>query len=132
MLRRIGLTFFAGALGGVVNSLFVWGFGELGLNAKAGVNLAPPLTKEWLYPRIVWGGLWGFLFLLPIAARSPFAKGILLSIAPTLVQLLIIFPQGRGGMLGFQLGPLTPLLVIFFNAVWGITAAFFLNQAGQR
>ncbi|MCA1734167.1 MAG: hypothetical protein LC732_11260, partial [Acidobacteria bacterium] len=69
---------------------------------------------------------------LPFAAKSPFAKGILLSIAPTLVQLLVIFPQGRGGWLGFQLGPLTPLLVIFFNAIWGITAAYYLKQTGQR
>ena len=34
-----------------------------GVTALFGVAIAPTLTPTWLYPRIVWGGLWGFLFL---------------------------------------------------------------------
>ena len=59
------LAFSAGALGGLANSLAVWLFGALGITLALGVGIAPGLTPAWLYPRIVWGGLWGFLFLLP-------------------------------------------------------------------
>ena len=55
----------AGCLGGLVNSLVVWQGGELGIARWAGVTMAPVLSARWLYPRIVWGGIWGLLFLLP-------------------------------------------------------------------
>ena len=67
MARSLSLFFAAGALGGLANSLVAWGFGELGISRALGVSIAPGLTAAWLYPRIVWGGLWGFAFLLPIA-----------------------------------------------------------------
>ncbi len=33
------------------------------------------------------------------------------------------------GVGGLQLGYLTPLLVLFFNAVWGLVAAQWLKQS---
>jgi hypothetical protein len=127
-LKKITLFFSSGSLGGFVNSLFVWLFGILGITSAFGVKIAPALTKSWLYPRIVWGGLWGFLFLLPFFRRSPFSRGLLFSLGPTLAQLFIVFPiQAGKGLMGFDLGNLTPLFVVFFNAVWGICAAFWLN-----
>ncbi len=34
--------------------------------AALGVKIAPAFTPAWLYQRLVWGGLWGWLFLLPV------------------------------------------------------------------
>ena len=65
IFRTLSLVFAAGCVGAVANSLMVYLFGHLGINAALGVKIAPNLTPSWLYPRIVWGGLWGFLFLLP-------------------------------------------------------------------
>jgi len=127
-VRGLTIVFASGALGGLVNSLAVWLFGTLGITAALGVKIAPDLTPGWLYPRIVWGGLWGFLFLLPFLRHSLWLRGFIYSLAPTLVQLFVVFPlQTQQGSLGLQLGWLTPLFVLFFNAIWGITTAFWLS-----
>jgi hypothetical protein len=127
-VKEWSLAFAAGALGGLANSLTLWFFGAFGINRLLGVALAPMLTPAWLYPRLVWGGLWGFLFLLPFPRLAYPSRGLIYSLAPTLVQLFIVFPlvlhKGVGGL---ELGYLTPLLVLLFNAVWGLVAALWLH-----
>jgi hypothetical protein len=126
--KNLSLAFTAGCLGGLLNSIAVWLFGALGISQALGVNLAPHFTPTWLYPRLVWGGLWGFLFLLPLKGLTYTARGLLLSLGPSLGQLLVVFPlQAQKGVFGLQLGYLTPVLVLFFNAVWGIGAAYWLK-----
>jgi hypothetical protein len=126
--RRLTLLFASGALGGLANSLCVWIFGIAGITRALGVAIAPGLTPLWLYPRLVWGGIWGILFLLPLFRRRPIIRGILMSLGPSFVQLAIVFPQKTGaGMLGLELGLLTPLFVIFFNAIWGVATAYWLK-----
>lgn len=131
-IRKLSLVFAAGALGGLVNSTVIWLFGRAGITAELGVKLAPALTPAWLYPRLVWGGIWGILFLLPLAQNRPFQQGLLISLGPTIVQLFVIFPyQLNKGMMGLDLGTLTPVFVLFFNAVWGVAAALWL-RASER
>jgi hypothetical protein len=126
--RKLSIVFAAGCVGGVVNSLAVWLFGKYDLSLALGVKIAPDLTPGWLYPRIVWGGLWGLLFLLPVLKRSVLGQGLFFSLGPTLVQLFIVFPyQSHKGPLGLALGTLTPVLVLFFNALWGVSAALWVR-----
>ena len=126
--RTLSLVFAAGCVGAVANSLVVYLFGDLGINAALGVKIAPKLTPAWLYPRIVWGGLWGFLFLLPVLRSSVLARGLLFSLGPSLVMFFVIFPmKAKKSMFGLDLGSMTPVLVLFFNAVWGVTAAIWLR-----
>ena len=130
-LRRCAVVFFAGTLGALANSLAVWLAGALGLTASLGVAIAPALTPGWLYGRLVWGGLWGSLFLLPWGPRSWWVRGLVFSLGPSAVQLLVVFPaKGAPGLLGLGLGAATPLLVLVFNAVWGLVAAW-LVRAGR-
>lgn len=132
-LRDLSLTYAAGSLGGLVNGLVVWLFGLLGITAALGVQSAPALTTGFLYPRLVWGGLWGFVFLLPFIRGSVLWRGIIFSLGPTLVQLLVVFPFKLGkGLLGLDLGTLMPLLVVFFNIVWGVSAAAWLTLNEDR
>ena len=132
-LRDVSLTFAAGSLGALANSLVVWLFGALGITAALGVQSAPPLTAGFLYPRLVWGGLWGFLFLLPFLQGSVVWRGMIYSLGPTLVQLFVIFPFKLGkGWLGLDLGVLMPLFVVFFNIVWGICAAVWLSEVSEN
>jgi len=127
-LQKLSLYFAAGSVGGMVNSLAVWLCGAYGISAALHVAIAPRLTPGWLYPRIVWGGLWGMLFLLPMTKNRFFLRGLLLSLGPSLVQLGYIFPHVlHKGMLGLQLGKLTPVLVLLFNAIWGVAAALWLR-----
>jgi len=129
-MKNLSLVFVAGLWGALLNSLVVWLFGWLGIAQAFGVQIAPSLTPAFVYPRLVWGGLWGFSFLFPLVRLSFPAKGLLLSLAPSLAQLFWVFPfKADQGVLGLQLGELTPLFVLFYNAVWGVAAEWWLNRA---
>ena len=131
--KNVSLTFVAGSLGGLVNAVFIWLFGTAGLTEALGVKLAPAFTAPWLYQKMVWGGLWGWLFLLPLTGLSYPVRGLLYALGPTLVQLLVVFPyQAQKGVLGLQLGYLTPIFVLFYNAVWGVTAGCWLALAEDK
>ena len=132
LAKKLSLIFAAGSLGGLMNSLAVWIFGEIGLTSTLGVKIAPQLSAAWLYPRIVWGGIWGLVFLLPLLQKRFLYRGLFFSLGPTIVQLFIVFPVKAGkGIMGIDLGLLTPLLVIVFNAIWGLTAAIWLKWTNQ-
>ena len=123
-MKKILVCFAAGCLGALINSLVSWQAGEMGVARWAGVAITPSLSAGWLYPRIVWGGLWGLLFLLPLLKSRFLLKGTLLSLAPTAVQLLYFFPYRTShGLLGIQLGMWTPVYVLVVNWIWGVVAA---------
>jgi hypothetical protein len=131
--RNVSLSYAAGSLGGLGNSVIAWLFGTLGINAVLGVHMTPAVTPPWLYPRLVWGGLWGFLFLLPLLKGSPVLRGVIYSLGPTFVQLFLVFPfKLEQGMMGLKLGIMTPLLVVVFNVVWGVVASLWLNTMEDR
>jgi len=129
-MNKLLVVFAAGCFGALMNSLTVWLFGKYGISSMLDVSIAPHLTPAWLYPRIVWGGIWGILFALPFLNNDEqwWLKGSILSLAPTAVQLFYIFPMiASQGMAGMELGTLTPLLVLFFNWVWGVMTAYAIK-----
>ncbi len=129
-MKKLLLCFAAGCLGALANSLAAWFFGDLGITTYFHVSMAPALSPAWLYPRIVWGGIWGLLFVIPVMNANPVSKGLFLSLFPTLIQLLVIFPlKARKGYLGFDLGTLTPVFVIFFNMVWGVVTSVTIKYS---
>lgn len=129
-MKKLLIYFAAGCLGALANSLAVWAFGEYGITKQFGVAIAPALKLAWLYPRIVWGGIWGLLFVLPFLNSRLITKGAIISLFPTLVQLLVIFPiQANKGYFGLELGMYTPAFVVFFNLIWGIVAALAIKLA---
>jgi len=129
-MKKLLIYFAAGCLGALANSLIVWLAGEYSVTKALNVAIAPGLSPAWLYPRIVWGGLWGFLFLLPFKNTGLLLKGSILSLIPTAAQLFIVFPyQANKGMAGLELGLLTPLVVVVFNWVWGIVTAAAIKYA---
>ncbi|MGK2945725.1 MAG: hypothetical protein ACSLFC_13395 [Desulfuromonadales bacterium] len=124
------VCFCAGLLGALCSSLVAWQAGQLGIPAMAGVRMAPLLTPDWLYPRLIWGGLWGLIYFLvvasPKARRHWVRKGLWISLLPTAFQLLVVFPHMTGhGWLGLDLGQLTPIFVFFNNLVWGFFTGVF-------
>ncbi len=124
------IFFAAGSLGALINSLVVWLFGDLGITRFLGVAISPAWTAGWLYPRIVWGGIWGLLFFLPFFNSKPFLKGTIVSLYPTMFQLFIVFPiQTKKGIAGMELGALTPALVFVFNWVWGVVTSVTIRYS---
>jgi len=123
-MKKALIFFAAGCLGAFTNSVVVWLFGDFGITRSLGVSISPALTASWLYPRIVWGGIWGWLFFLPLLNSKPLAKGTILSLFPTIVQLFIVFPyKAHKGVAGMDLGVLTPVFVFVFNWVWGVVTS---------
>jgi len=129
-MKKPLIVFAAGCLGALANSLAVWSFGYYDITSSLGVAIAPSLSADWLYPRIVWGGLWGLLFVLPMLPSRWLLKGAILSLFPTAAQLFVVFPfMAHKGMGGLDLGLLTPLFVLFFNWIWGVVAALSIKLA---
>lgn len=127
-MKKLMIFFAAGAIGALINSLVVWQFGQQGISQSLGVAIAPSLSAHWLYPRIVWGGLWGLLFILPMLNSRLLLKGTILSLFPAIVQLFVVFPmKAHKGIAGLDLGLYTPLLVLFFIWVWGISTALAIK-----
>ena len=128
-MKKLMMYFAAGSIGALANSVALWWLGYYGLTARFNIAIAPHLSPEWLYPRIVWGGLWGLLFILPMLQSRLWLKGLLISLAPTAVQLLVIFPQANKVIDATALGIYTPILVLLVNGIWGLTAALSIRFA---
>lgn len=124
------VCFVAGLLGALANSLFLWAVGEWGISSLVGVKIAPALTTAWLYPRLIFGGLWGLAYFFTVGVprhrRYWVRKGLWFSLLPSAVTLFYLFPYvEHKGLAGFDLGMLTPLLVVSANMVWGLFTGFF-------
>jgi hypothetical protein len=133
MLKKISLAFSGGVFGGLVNSVAAWLFGQLHLNAALGVALSPTFTPGWLYPRLVWGGLWGLLFATPLFRSRGLSRGLWLSLGPTLAAFFWFLPHAAGkGYFGLKMGSLTPVVVLVLNGVWGLAAAAWLRKTGVK
>ena len=126
----LAVCFCAGLLGALCNSLVAWQAVVWELTDMAGVKLSAPFTPAWLYPRLVWGGLWGLVYFLtvgPINARRHWVrKGLWISLLPTVFQLFVVFPYMTShGAMGLKLGQATPLFVLIYNLVWGFATGIF-------
>ena len=133
----LAVCFCAGMIGALANSLASWAAGHWGITAMAGVAIAPPLSPAWLYPRLVWGGIWGLAYFVTVKRMRTrchwVRKGLWVSLLPTLTQLLYIFPQKTSfGLLGIGLGTLTPVFVLLFNLVWGLFTGIFTRLLWGR
>ena len=124
MSPMFSVWFAAGVFGGLLNAVFVWGTGQIGLNQAVGIAIKPPWSTELLYGKLVWGGIWGCLFyFLGKQWELTLGCALLVSLAPTAVQLFYVFPaMAKKGMMGKDLGRWTWLYLIAANAVWALGA----------
>ena len=128
-LTSISTALTAGVVGALGSSAALLIADRYGLlqHFDTALRAAPSLT--WLYPRMVWGGLWGVLLLVPLGPRNTFGRGLFWSLAPSLYQLLWRLPHQHAGLFGLALGQGTPFVVVGANLVWGLVAALWLWAA---
>ncbi|WP_318556213.1 hypothetical protein [Geobacter anodireducens] len=127
MVRKISGCFTGGALGALVDSFNIWFLGKAGITAMLGIGLRPEFTPAWLYPRLVWGGIWALLLLLPVWEKRIILRGCAFSLVPSAVMLLAVFPGMGKGLFGLGFGILTPVLVVALNFIYGVIASFWLK-----
>jgi len=130
-LKNLSLVFAAGSLGGLLKGLIAWLCSAWGINALLGSQFAPALTPFWVYQHVVWGGLWAFLFLLPPRGRSYVSLGVIYSLPQTFIALLVLMPKMGKGVLGLQMGLMTPVLILIFGFVWGLVTALWLKWSRE-
>lgn len=129
-LQLMSVCFCAGLLGALCSSTVAWLSGGWGLPGLLGVQLAPAFTKQWLYPHLVWGGIWGLLYFLTVGARSSrrhwIRKALWVSLLPSAFQLFVVFPYWTPyGILGSGLGEFTAVFIIVYNLFWGLFTGIF-------
>lgn len=128
-LREFALCFAAGAAGGAAKGLLVLLCSYFPASAALGGHLASALYAQSLphangiYARVVWGGLYGFLFLLPVARGWLWFSGFLWACAITLLQWVVL-PLLHGGL---HIAWIPLLSTLLLNCIWGWVAALLLH-----
>jgi len=125
MIRKLSGAFTGGAIGGLLDSVNIWVLSSIGITSLLGVSMKPEFTAPWLYQRMVWGGIWMILLLLPLWENRTVLRGCIFSLLPSAMMLFMVFPGMGKGVLGFGFGTLTPIVVICLNFIYGIVAAFW-------
>jgi hypothetical protein len=125
IIRKLSGAFTGGAIGGLVDSINIWVLSNIGITTVLGVTMKPEFTAPWIYQRMVWGGIWMLLLLLPIWKDRTVLRGCIFSLLPSAMMLFMVFPSMGKGLLGLGFGALTPVLVIALNFIYGIVAAFW-------
>ncbi len=130
-ISKLSMTFAAGCVGGLVAALMLYLCGALGLMESYGVKMKPALTLPWLYQHIVWGGLWGLLFGLPILDKVFWVgRGAAFSLIPACAQWFVFYPLiSNDGLFGSRLGDNTPFFVLGFCLLWGLMTAWWLRMS---
>jgi len=131
MLRKISTAFTGGVVGALVNSVSLWILSHAGLLAMAGIDLKVRFTLPWLYPRLVWGGVWALGLLLPFLKNRVLLRGLAFSLAPSALTLFKFLPESGKGMMGIELGISMPLLVLLINGLYGIVASLWHHHGAK-
>ncbi len=120
MARRLAAAYFAGAVAALGATLALWLLARADLLAAIGVSLAPVLEWGFLAERVFAGSLWG-LGLVAVRGWIPnlTRAALVLSLAPSAVELFVLLPESGRGMLGSAYGALTPVVILAANAFWG-------------
>ena len=121
ILRRGSLAFAAGAFGVILFYLVMQAGIGAGIMKPTGKALEFLTSKLFLYRSVVWGGIWGFAFMIPFLKGKWWLRGPIVGAAATLVAIFVF----RGGQadLTFVIG------AVVLNVVcWGLTAAFWYDK----
>lgn len=131
LIRKLSGAWAGGALGALVAVATLWGLGRAGLTGRFNIGLQADLTPSGLYRQVVWGGIWGLLFLLPFWRGQPVRRGIVFALVPAAALLFWAFPRWGRGYLGLEYGTFTPLLVLLLALLWGLAAAFWYKGTAR-
>jgi hypothetical protein len=123
--RKLSSAWAGGAAGALVALGMLWLFGRAGVLGALDIGLRADLSAGGLYRLMVWGGIWGFLLLLPVWRGAPLSRGALFSLAPSAAILLIYFPKIGRGYFGMEYGLLAPGLILILGIAWGVFAALW-------
>jgi hypothetical protein len=125
IVRKLSGAFTGGILGGLADSINILVISHIGITGMLGVSMKPEFSLPWLYQRMIWGGIWMLLLLLPFWKKRTVLRGCAFSLLPSAMMLFLVFPDMGKGILGLGFGAMTPVVVTGLNFIYGIIAAFW-------
>lgn len=128
MLRKISGAFTGGAVGGFVDSFNIWFLGVSGVSDLIGIGMKPQFAAPWLYERMIWGGIWMLLLVLPVLKKRVYLRGMLFSLFPSAMMLFMVLPSMGKGLLGLGFGILMPVVVVVLNFIYGMVASLWYKK----
>lgn len=134
ILRLPFLLYASGTFGALVSLGLLTFLGGAGFHRALGVTMNPGfLNAGFICPRLVAGGVFAWIFLLPI----PFRYGLLglpfIAGAVTLLQLFLTLPQWEhAGYLGLRYGWAMPFFVFGYTLVWAFVTSTAMKLSGGR
>ena len=151
LLRNLSFAFAAGAGGGAAKYAAYKVALETGILAWFKLPLAYHAFPGFLYKLVTLGGLFGFLLLLPLIARSWLVRGVLVGVAATVADILFfqsgapldaVSDFGKDVLATFDASPakldwlddlkrITPV-ALTTNIVWGLAASYLYDMIADR
>ena len=128
ILRKLSAAFTGGALGALLDSFNIWFMGVVGISDLIGITMKPQFTAPWVYKRMIWGGIWMLLLLIPVWRGKTIRRGMVFSLVPSAMMLFMVLPSMGKGMLGLGFGTLMPVVVIGLNFIYGIFASLWFEN----
>ena len=119
--KKLSLAFAAGCVGTMVF------YAGLRLGMAVGVIKGPPgvmttlASLGFLYKQIVWGGIWGFAFVIPVLTKMWWARGLIVGLLASLAAFFIFRPAP----------PPLPFIIIALvlnMGFWGLAAAYWNDK----
>ena len=127
--REISMTFAVGIFGSLISAGAAWLSGRANLFGLLHCSLSGDYTKWRFYQHLVWGGIFGLVFLLPFFAASVFKRGLLFGLLAAAFTLFVVFPFWmHKGWLGVDFGHTAFLFVILLSLIWGLATALWLHM----
>jgi hypothetical protein len=129
LAQRLTRAAVMGALAEVPQGLVLFVLSETGVFLAMGLPLNFPLNALYSSKHLLQGALYGCLFAVPVLTKwSNTLRGVLVGLGHAAGTLLVFNPfVDHVGMLGLQLGPLMPVVVIVSNLVWGVLAGIGID-----
>lgn len=128
IIRNLSCAFTGGALGALLDSFNIWFMGVVGISDLIGITMKPEFTAPWVYKRMIWGGIWMLLLLVPVWRKKTVLRGMVFSLVPSAMMLFVVLPSMGKGILGLGFGALIPVVVIGLNFIYGIFASFWYSK----
>ncbi len=125
LFRQLSIAFAAGAVGVIGLGIFLVILRETGALTRLGIHVPPAPMPQFFYSRIVWGGLWALLFVLPVMTRQWLLRGVLVGVLASLAAIFYFNPAWKSAAFSFV------VLIFVANAVWGIVAAGWYRAVGR-
>lgn len=123
----------AGVFASLLTSLIFLALDLSGAFATLGVPMgAPPDFLPWLGIRLLYGGFFALLLLLPFFGTwILWQKGLLIGLIPAAELFFYRYPFDKGiGFFGLDVGISVPIVALFFSLLWGAMTGWLLTRFG--